>query len=85
MRESRPYGSVRGVPGDWRPYRDPGKPRPASLQDASLSPEGYDAHAVGVGLDLMCRSLSHQVKGYSLCELFLSVTSADSKERSDWA
>jgi hypothetical protein len=66
MRESRPYGSVRGVPGDRRPYRDPGNPRPAP-------PEGYDAHAVGVGLDLMCRSLSHQVKGYSLCELFLSV------------
>ena len=52
----------------------PGKPRPAS-------PEGYDAHAAGVGLDLMCRSLSHQVKGYSLCELFLSVLSVGSSER----
>ena len=33
----------------------------------------------GVGLDLMCRSLSHQVKGYSLCG-FSSVPSADSSE-----
>jgi hypothetical protein len=39
----------------------PGNPRQAS-------PEGY-AHAEGVGLDLMCRSLSHQVKEYTLCAL----------------
>jgi len=57
----------------------PGNPRPAS-------PEGYDAHAEGVGRDLMCRSLSHQVKkGYSLCELFLSVPSVGSSERNERA
>ena len=26
MREIRPYGSVRGVPGDRHPYRDPSNP-----------------------------------------------------------
>ena len=36
MRENRPYGSVRGVPGDRRPYRDPGKPRLAAPEGGSV-------------------------------------------------
>ena len=43
MRENRTYGSVRGVPGDRRPYRDPDNPRPAAPEGESTKAKYYRA------------------------------------------
>jgi hypothetical protein len=40
MREMRPYGSVRGVPGDRHPYRDSAPPAPSSSRGSRGGREG---------------------------------------------
>ena len=43
MREFCSHGSVRGAPGNWRPYRD------TTVTDFPLRPKRADARDLGVG------------------------------------
>ena len=45
MRETRPYGSVRGAPGNGRPYRDS---REIALRAKRMNPSSVDLQAIAL-------------------------------------
>ena len=55
MRESRPYGSVRGAQGNLRPYRDPAKMRVPEKESQTIPPT---QQLCGSALILILSSLS---------------------------
>jgi hypothetical protein len=49
MREMRPYGSVRGVPGDRHPYRDSGPAAPTLMKSYGRRGEKVNGYLVADG------------------------------------